>query len=94
MQLEDNFFHNQPTSVRKTTDFVVERVSSNVIKTLRSKVLPTLRETALGKVCLGPLFHPSDYYSHELLVICVTCIFFKLTMTMFVNSVNSCMLDQ
>lgn len=58
MQLEDNFFHNQPTSVRKTTDFVVERVSSNVIKTLRSKVLPTLREAALGKVRHGSLAHP------------------------------------
>ena len=50
MQLEDNFFHNQPTSVRKTTDFVVERVSSNVIKTLRGQVLPSLREAAVEKV--------------------------------------------
>ncbi|MPC13283.1 Codanin-1 [Portunus trituberculatus] len=50
MQLEDNFFHNQPTSVRKTTDFVVERVSSNVIKTLRCQVLPSLREAAVEKL--------------------------------------------
>ncbi|XP_063880733.1 codanin-1-like isoform X3 [Scylla paramamosain] len=50
MQLEDNFFHNQPTSVRKTTDFVVERVSSNVIKTLRCQVLPSLREAAMEKL--------------------------------------------
>ncbi|XP_071519956.1 codanin-1 [Panulirus ornatus] len=50
LQLEDNFFHNQPSSVRKTTDFVIERVSSNVIKKIRAKIIPKLRESALEQL--------------------------------------------
>ncbi|XP_042892378.1 codanin-1-like [Penaeus japonicus] len=50
MQLEDNFFHNNPSSVRKTTEFVIERVSSNVIKKIRTKIIPEQRESALEKL--------------------------------------------
>nr|XP_027218443.1 codanin-1-like [Penaeus vannamei] len=50
MQLEDNFFHNNPSSVRKTTEFVIERVSSNVIKKIRTKIIPEQREAALEKL--------------------------------------------
>ncbi|XP_037795460.1 codanin-1-like [Penaeus monodon] len=50
LQLEDNFFHNNPSSVRKTTEFVIERVSSNVIKKIRTKIIPEQREAALEKL--------------------------------------------
>nr|XP_045619038.1 codanin-1-like [Procambarus clarkii] len=50
LQLEDNFFHNQHSSVRKTTDFIIERVSSNVIKNIRTKIIPEQRESALEKL--------------------------------------------
>ncbi|KAK3867625.1 hypothetical protein Pcinc_026922 [Petrolisthes cinctipes] len=45
LQLEDNFFHNQPSSVQKTTDFAAERISSNIIKMVRTQVLPKLRDS-------------------------------------------------
>ncbi|XP_042231000.1 uncharacterized protein LOC121872350, partial [Homarus americanus] len=50
IHLEENFFHNHSTSVRKTTDFVIERISSNVIKNIRTKLIPELRESALEKL--------------------------------------------
>lgn len=53
LQLEDNFFHNNPSSVRKTTEFVIERVSSNVIKKIRTKIIPEQREAALEKVIIS-----------------------------------------
>lgn len=37
-QLEENFFHIHPLSMRKTVDFVAERVSSNVSKALKREV--------------------------------------------------------
>lgn len=37
-QLEENFFHIHPLSMRKTVDFVAERVSSNVAKALKKDV--------------------------------------------------------
>ncbi|XP_053653434.2 codanin-1 [Cherax quadricarinatus] len=50
LQLEDNFFHNHHSSVRKTTDFVIERLSSNVIKNIRTKIIPELRISAIEKL--------------------------------------------
>ncbi|XP_066940711.1 codanin-1 isoform X1 [Macrobrachium rosenbergii] len=50
LQLEENFFHNHPSSFRKTTDFVIERVSSNIIRNIRLVVIPQLRESATDKL--------------------------------------------
>lgn len=37
-QLEENFFHIHPVSMKKTVDFVAERVSSNIAKALKKDV--------------------------------------------------------
>lgn len=64
MQLEDNFFHNLPSSVRKATDFVIDRVSSNVIKNIRSKIMPELRESAIEQVIWFSIcFYPKNVYN-------------------------------
>ena len=39
-QLEENFFHNQPKSLRRTVEYVSERLVSNVIKKIRQDVVP------------------------------------------------------
>lgn len=41
-QLEENFFHIHPLSVRKTVEFVADRVSSNVAKCLKKEVQDTI----------------------------------------------------
>jgi len=38
--LEDNFFHNQPSSVKRTVDFVAERVASNIVRDVRHQIIP------------------------------------------------------
>ncbi|KAK2147351.1 hypothetical protein LSH36_557g01065 [Paralvinella palmiformis] len=49
-QLEDNFFHNQPASLKKTVEFVADRVSSNHIKIYRSQILPQVFAEARQQV--------------------------------------------
>lgn len=41
-QLEENFFHIHPLSVKKTVEFVADRVSSNVAKRLKKDVQDTI----------------------------------------------------
>ena len=38
--LERNFFHNQPSALRRSVDFLAERLASNVIRKVRSDDLP------------------------------------------------------
>ena len=39
-QLEENFFHNQPKSLRRTVEYVSERLASNIIKKIRQNKVP------------------------------------------------------
>ena len=39
-QLEENFFHNQPKSLRRTVEYVSERLASNIIKKIRQNNVP------------------------------------------------------
>ncbi|KAI4480255.1 hypothetical protein M0804_010253 [Polistes exclamans] len=47
LQLEEAFFHGQPTSTRKTVDFVFERVASTCVKHICNTLLASARETNL-----------------------------------------------
>ncbi|XP_040566396.1 codanin-1 [Lepeophtheirus salmonis] len=46
VEMEENFFHNQPASLRKTIEFIAERVASNCVKTLRSVLIGQERKKA------------------------------------------------
>lgn len=48
LQLEEAFFHGQPTSTRKTVDFVFERVASTCVKHICNTLLASARETNLN----------------------------------------------
>ena len=37
--LEKNFFHNQPSALRRSVDFLAERLASNVIRKVRTMIL-------------------------------------------------------
>lgn len=40
--LEENFFHNQPSSVKRTVEFVAERLASNIVRDVRHQLIPRL----------------------------------------------------
>ena len=46
VQLEENFFHNHPASLKRTVDFVADRVASNHIKLFRAGPLPAALQRA------------------------------------------------
>ena len=43
--LEESFFHNQPSSVKRTVDFVSERVASNIVRDVRHQIIPRVCTT-------------------------------------------------
>ncbi|KAJ8666930.1 hypothetical protein QAD02_008592 [Eretmocerus hayati] len=46
LQLEEAFFHGQPTSTRKTVEYVSERVASSCVKYIYNNLLPVEKKTA------------------------------------------------
>ena len=59
--LEKNFFHNQPSALRRSVDFLAERLASNVIRKVRTKTssagsyntLTSLVNSLPGANCAG-----------------------------------------
>ena len=50
LHLEESFFHNHPASMKRTVEFVADRVSSNYIKKFRAGHLPKLVQEGSAKV--------------------------------------------
>ena len=50
MQLEESFFHGQAASVRKTVEFVAERVASCCVKHICSTILPSIKQEGSAEV--------------------------------------------
>lgn len=46
MQLEDAFFSGQPVSVKKTVDFVSERIASSCVKHICNSIVPVFKKQA------------------------------------------------
>ena len=46
-QLEENFFHNQPKSLRRTVEYLSERLASNIIKRIRQDIVPSERSSVV-----------------------------------------------
>ncbi|GAB1604544.1 Hypothetical predicted protein [Argonauta hians] len=49
IQLEDNFFHNHPASLRKTVEFIAKRMVSNFIKLFRTRKLESLLQQSRSR---------------------------------------------
>lgn len=52
--LEENFFHNQPSSVKRTVEFIAERLASNIVRDIRHRVIPHLAQSAQAKLRTWP----------------------------------------
>ncbi|XP_059505354.1 codanin-1 isoform X2 [Stegostoma tigrinum] len=50
VKLEEAFFHNQPPSLRKTVEFVAERVGSNCVKHIKASLVPELVKRGTTKL--------------------------------------------
>lgn len=50
LQLEDNFFHNHPASLKRTAEFVAERTASNFIKQFRNITFVKLLQNGCDKI--------------------------------------------
>lgn len=44
MQIEEAFWHGQPSSVKKTVDFIVDRIASGCVKHICNTIIPSTKE--------------------------------------------------
>ncbi|XP_023229489.1 codanin-1-like [Centruroides sculpturatus] len=49
-KLEDNFFHLQSSSVKKTVEFVAERIAAKAIHQIRNEIIPLTKQKTLPKL--------------------------------------------
>ena len=59
--LQENFFHNQPPSVRRTVDFVAERFASNIVRDIRHVLLPRSASEARATLRTWPMTDDNEH---------------------------------
>jgi codanin-1 len=59
-QLEEAFFNGQPVSLRKTVEFVSERVASTCVKYVCGTLVPSHKKNALERLKSTIVFDPQD----------------------------------
>ncbi|EDO46776.1 predicted protein, partial [Nematostella vectensis] len=66
-QLEENFFRIQPESLKRTSDFVIERFCSNILVHIKSVVVPTALQSGAKQVesYLASTGFPQDVNSDQ-----------------------------
>ncbi|CAN7994044.1 unnamed protein product [Ixodes hexagonus] len=85
-QLEENFFHLHPQSVKKTVEFVAERVSSNVAKLIRRDISVTIKDV----VADAPEIVVDALKETEKATDAADLVFFRLKERLERESVKSC----
>uniref|UniRef100_A0A6A7FUP4 Codanin-1-like isoform X1 n=1 Tax=Hirondellea gigas TaxID=1518452 RepID=A0A6A7FUP4_9CRUS len=66
-QLEESFFHHQPSSVRECVLFIVEQLVSNCVRHLRSTIIPTATARYVQKLQYGLEEHIGSISTLQLL---------------------------
>jgi len=68
-QLEENFFHNQPKSLRRTVEYLSERLASNIIKKVRQDLVPEERTAVVKalKLSVPTVLEQVDHIQSRLL---------------------------
>ncbi|XP_011312307.1 codanin-1 isoform X2 [Fopius arisanus] len=68
LQQEDAFFHGQPDSVKKTVDFVAERIASNAVKHICRELIPSIKRkhfTVLRKAAVETMKSTPDFNNRK-----------------------------